>query len=393
MKGLDIVILGLSLSSSWGNGHATTYRALVRALHERGHRVLFLERDVPWYADHRDLPEPDFCRLALYGSLDELKRTHSAAARSADAVIVGSYVPDGISVGRWAQQAAGGVVAFYDIDTPITLAKLRAGGADAEYISRELIPGYDLYLSFAGGPVLEELESSFGSPCARPLLCSVDAERYAPAAQGSSEGRSRGARHGKEWALGYLGTYSDDRQPGLEALLLDVARSMPVRRFIVAGPSYPADVRWPANVERIEHLPPDAHREFYLNQHATLNLTRAAMRKTGYAPSVRLFEAAACGTPIISDWWPGLEELFVPGEQILVARRTEDVVAGLVRSPKELDRIGRRGRARVLAEHTSEHRARQLERWLAQARGVAAPASVAGSGRPLSALRARETTA
>lgn len=381
MSGLDIVILGLSLSSSWGNGHATTYRALVRALQGLGHRVLFLERDVPWYAEHRDLPDPPYCRLKLYRSTEELQRVYASAVRSADAVIVGSYVPDGIRVGRWAQETAAGVVAFYDIDTPITVSSLRRGdaaassagaaheGGEVSYICRELIPGYDLYLSFAGGPVLTELETAFGSPCARALLCSVDIERYAPPNGSSRRVAQAGANgHGrKKWALGYLGTYSDDRQPGLEELLLNVARRMPNERFVVAGPKYPRSIRWPANVDRIEHLPPAEHQAFYWDQAATLNLTRAAMRRTGHAPSVRLFEAAACGTPIISDVWPGLTDLFTPGEEILLARRSEDVLEALQRSAVELEQIGRRGRERVLSEHTSVHRARQLERWLHEA--------------------------
>jgi spore maturation protein CgeB len=134
---LRLVVLGLSLSSSWGNGHATTYRALLKAFAERGHDILFLERDVPWYRAHRDLAHPDYCRLAFYRSLAELKKRARSVAE-ADAVIVGSYVPDGVAVGRWAQRTARSVVAFYDIDTPVTLAKLERG--DHEYLSPDLIP-------------------------------------------------------------------------------------------------------------------------------------------------------------------------------------------------------------------------------------------------------------
>ena len=94
----DLVILGLSLSSSWGNGHATTFRALIRGLQTHGQRVLFLERDVPWYAENRDLPDPDFCRLAYYKSVDELVARYAADLTGAGGVIVGSYVPDGVAV-------------------------------------------------------------------------------------------------------------------------------------------------------------------------------------------------------------------------------------------------------------------------------------------------------
>jgi len=204
---MKLVVLGLSLSSSWGNGHATTYRALLRAFAQRGHEVLFLERDVPWYASHRDLSDPDYCRLALYRDLDELRSRWREEVATADAVIVGSFVPDGVAVGRWAQETARGVVAFYDIDTPVTLAKLAAG--DTEYVSPAIIPGYQLYLSFTGGPTLGELERRYGSPAARALYCSVDAEAYRPMTVAS------------RWDLSYLGTYSSDRQPTLERLLLE----------------------------------------------------------------------------------------------------------------------------------------------------------------------------
>ena len=347
---MRIVVLGLTLSSSWGNGHATTFRALLAALAARGHDILFLERDVPWYAAHRDLAAPRFCQLAFYRDLAELE-TWGGLVASADVVVVGSYVPEGVRVGRFVQESATGVRAFYDIDTPITLAKLAAG--DFEYLSPELIPGYDVYLSFTGGPTLDLLEQRYGSPAARALYCSVDPALYAPT----------GAR--KRWDLSYLGTYSGDRQPTLERLLLEPARAMPERRFVVAGPQYPADIVWPANVERIEHLPPAEHAAFYSASRLTLNVTRADMIAAGWSPSVRLFEAAACGTPIISDIWDGIESLFAPGRDILLAKDASAVEAALVRH--DLEAIGTNGRDRVLATHTAERRAAQLDDHLVEA--------------------------
>ena len=345
---LDIVILGLSITSSWGNGHATTYRGLVRALDDHGHRVHFLERDVPWYAGHRDLPEPPYGRTILYDALEALKDRHTALVREADLVVVGSYVPDGVAVGTWVTETARGATAFYDIDTPVTLAKLRRN--DHEYLAPELIPRYDLYLSFSSGPLLDHLEQAYGSPAARPLHCAVDPALYGPEAQP--------IRHD----LGYMGTYSDDRQPPLERMLLDPARQWTDGRFIVAGPQYPASVDWPPNVDRVEHLPPSVHREFYNAQRFTLNITRADMIEVGYAPSVRLFEAAACGTPIISDYWEGLETFFTPGEEILISRSADDTLRYLRELTDDARRaIGRRARDRVLRHHTSAHRAAELE--------------------------------
>ncbi|HEX8231956.1 MAG TPA: glycosyltransferase [Caulobacteraceae bacterium] len=352
---MRLVVLGLSLSSSWGNGHATTYRALLKAFAARGHDILFLERDVPWYrGEHRDLPNPDFCELQFYDSLADLEG-FQGEVEAADAVIVGSYVPEGVEVGRWAQRTASGPVAFYDIDTPVTLAKLERG--DFEYLSPEIIPGYDVYLSFTGGPTLLRLEQQYGSPAARPLYCSVDAGAYRP------------LEIPRRWDLSYLGTYSDDRQPTLERLLIEPARRLPHLKFCVAGPQYPDGIDWPTNVERLEHVPPADHPAFYAASRYTLNVTRRDMIAAGYSPSVRLFEAAACACPIISDIWEGIETLFEPGREIVLAEAS-DAVTELLRDTDEARRnaLAQGARRRVLAGHTAAHRAEELERALTNAR-------------------------
>jgi spore maturation protein CgeB len=354
LAALDIVVLGLSLTSSWGNGHATTYRALVRALAARGHRVLFLERDVPWYAENRDLPAPPYARVALYSGIEELNDRFAADVRRADLVIVGSYVPQGRDVAAWALATARGVTAFYDIDTPVTVAALVDG--TCEYVTPALVPRFDLYLSFTGGPMLRRLERSLGAQRARALYCAFDADSYFPEEQPPT------------WDLGYMGTYSADRQPALEALLVEPARRAPQGRFIVAGPLYPGDLRWPQNVQRTSHLAPGEHRAFYCRQRFTLNVTRAAMAAAGHSPSVRLFEAAACATPIISDVWPGLEGLFVPGEEIVLARDAADTLRALAEIDEDQRRrLGAGARRRVLAQHTAGHRATELEAYFQEA--------------------------
>jgi spore maturation protein CgeB len=338
-----IVLLGLSITSSWGNGHATNYRALVRALAARGHDVLFLERDAPWYAAHRDLPESPCGRTALYGSLDELRQEHAAELAGADLVLVGSYVPDGIAVASWVLDAAGGTVAFYDIDTPVTVAALERGRC--EYLEPELLPRFDLYLSFSGGPILDRLERRFGVQRPVAFHCFVDPEAHRP------------VEAERRWDAGYLGTYGADRQPALERLVLEPARSRPDLRFVAAGPQYPPEVAWPANVERIEHLPPPQHSHFYAQQRLTVSVTREDMRRAGWSPSVRLFEAAACAVPVVTDFWPGLERFFEPDREILV----EDTLARLALDEDDLRAVGERARARVLAEHTAAHRVQALE--------------------------------
>lgn len=361
MTPLRFVFLGLSITSSWGNGHATTYRGLVRELAARGHDTLFLERDVPWYADNRDMPQPAGCRTELYRDLSDLEARFAADVAGADVVVVGSYVPDGIAVCEWALRVARGATAFYDIDTPVTLAKL--DGDRAEYVSRMQVPRFDLYLSFTGGPTLRRLEREYGARMARPLYCSVDPALYYP----------EPVDH--RWDLGYLGTYSDDRQPIVEALFMRPARALPARRFVVAGAQYPDSIVWPDNVQRITHLSPGEHRGFYNAQRFTLNVTRADMVRAGYSPSVRLFEAAACGTPIISDAWPGLSEFFEPDGEILVAGSHQDVLRYLREIP-ERDRaaLGARASRRVQAGHTAAHRAAELESYAREVLGIRAEA-------------------
>jgi spore maturation protein CgeB len=345
---VKIVFCGLSITSSWGNGHATNYRALVRELTARGHEVLFCERDVPWYAAQRDLPEPPWGRTSLYGSLEELAERHAEDVAAADLVVIGSYVPEGVAVSEWALETARGATAFYDIDTPVTLGKLRRG--DEEYLSPELVSRFDLYLSFTGGPTLERLEDEFGARRVIAFYCLVDPDAYRPLMKAP------------RWDLGYLGTYSEDRQPLLARLLIEPARRAPQMNFVVAGPQYPPEIEWPDNVERIEHIAPDDHPAFYGSQRFTLNVTRPEMRAAGWSPSVRLFEAAACEVPVISDRWEGLDQIFALDEEILVADTTDDVV-DFLREIAEEERaaIAGRARERVLGEHTAERRCEQLE--------------------------------
>lgn len=352
---LDIVFLGLSITSSWGNTHAAVYRGLVRELTRRSHRVLFLERDLPWYARRRDLPRPPYGTTALYGSLDELRDRFTGAIAAADLVVIGSFVPDGCQVASWALGAAGGVVAFYDLDTPVTLSRLVRGVH--EYIAPELVPRFDLYLSLAAGPTLGRLEREYGARRAVALHSAVDPAEFHPTA-------------GPPVAdLGTACGYSADRQHALERLLLAPARRMPDRRFVLAGPGYPLVADWPGNLTRIENLPAGEQAGFYGGLRFALNLTRRELAGTGFAPSHRVFEAAACGTPVVTDRWPGLDSYFKPGREILVVDSTEEVERILRDLPEEERRaIGERARQVVLERHTTAQRAIELERAIAERR-------------------------
>jgi spore maturation protein CgeB len=348
---MKIVIYGLTITSAWGNGHATTYRSLVKALARRGHSVVFIEKDVDWYRANRDLPAPEFCTVYLYESWTAAERSLIRDAMDADAVVVGSYFPDAIAATHALLSAGCRPVLFYDIDTPITMTQLRAHGR-CEYLEASLIPEYSAYLSFTSGPVLRELECVFGSPLAVPLLCSVDSNLYQPMPM----------REEFRCDLSYLGTYAKDRQPGLMQLLNGSAEMLPECSFLVAGAMYPEDTAWAGNVRRRTHVAPPDHPAFYSSSRFTLNLTRDDMKIAGYSPSVRLFEASACGTAILSDSWPGLEHFLTPGEEILLpldATQTAEIL--LCISDEERERIGRRARERILTQHTSGHRAREFE--------------------------------
>jgi spore maturation protein CgeB len=346
---VKIVICGLSITSSWGNGHATTYRALTRALRALGHEIVFFERDVEWYGSNRDM-RPPFCRVHLYEQWQDVVNLLRRELAAADVAMVGSFCPDGVKAIDAVLDSAAGVKAFYDIDTPITVSKLRAG--DAEYLRRDQIPGFDVYFSFTGGTMLHELQSRFGAKRAVPLYCSFDADRYG--------WREPDPRY--KCNLSYMGTYAPDRQAKLEELFCNPAQQFPQKDFLLAGPQYPSDLAWPKNVRRIVHLEPVFHPYFYSSSIFTLNLTRREMAAAGYSPSVRIFEAAGCGSAIISDLWPGLETFFTPGEEILLAQSSSDVIRYLSDiSPDEARKLGLRAQERVLAEHSSKRRAVQFE--------------------------------
>jgi spore maturation protein CgeB len=348
---MKIVILGLSITSSWGNGHATTYRSLCRALAKRGHTISFWEKDVPWYRSARDLPNPGYCKAQLYEHWHATEPKILADTSDADAVVLGSYFGDGIKAADALLSSCPAPVLFYDIDTPITMAALESKGG-CEYLRSDQLSGFSAYLSFSGGRVLERLESTFGAQEAIAFYCSVDTDAY----------RDTGKAKTPSCDLSYLGTYSPDRQEKLHRLLGLPAQELPNQEFVVAGSQYP-QMKWPRNVTWIEHIPPPEHPAFYSSSRYTLNLTRLDMVHAGFSPSVRLFEAAACGAAIISDAWEGLDEFLTPDSEVLVVEQTQEVVE-ILSHVREAERrqMGAASRERILASHTSQHRAEQFER-------------------------------
>ena len=347
---MKLVIFGLTISSSWGNGHATLWRGLCRALVRRGHRVVFFERDVPYYAAHRDLVELPGVELVLYTEWDAARAR--AALVGADVAMFTSYCPDGAAATDVVAEGTA-LKVFYDLDTPVTLDTLTQGKPVA-YLGPRGLRDFDLVLSFTGGDALQQLRDRLGARRVAPLYGHVDPDVHRPV--------SAAPQYASD--LSYLGTYAADRQEALERLFLIPATRLPERRFCIGGAQYPESFPWSSNIFFVRHLPPSEHPAFFSSSRLTLNVTRRAMAAMGYCPSGRLFEAAACGVPMLTDDWAGLDCFFTPGEEILITRDADDTIAALERSDDELRRIGRAGRERALEEHTADRRALELERAL-----------------------------
>jgi spore maturation protein CgeB len=347
---MKLVVFGLTVSSSWGNGHATLWRGLINALAERDHRVVFFERDCPYYAAHRDVHElPGAGVLHLYAEWDDAFEAGRRELADADAALVTSYCPDGVAAACLVLESHAGVRGFYDLDTPVTLAELDLGHYP-DYLVPEGLGGFDLVLSYTGGKAIDQLKSRLGARRVAPLYGHVDPEVHRPVAPQPHYRAD----------LSYLGTYAADRQRALEAFFVEPARARTEKRFVIGGAQYPMDFPWAPNIYFVRHLPPSEHPAFFSSSRLTLNVTRAAMAAMGWCPSGRLFEAAACGCTVLSDRWEGLDGFFAPGGEVIVAETREDAVAALDLSDAEIARIGRAARERTLAEHTSAHRAEEL---------------------------------
>jgi spore maturation protein CgeB len=352
---MRLTVFGLTLSSSWGNGHATLWRGLGRALADRGHKICFFERDTPYYSKNRDLTQWADGDLVFYADWPEIKEQAKAAIESSDATIITSFCPDARPASDLLWNSAKGLKIFYDLDTPVTLAEYRKNGS-VSYIPKDGLRRFDLVLSFTGGSARQELTRLLGARNVAALYGHVDPNVHRP----SSPGKTYQA------SLSYLGTFAQDRQPALERLFVEPARILPDKRFLIAGALYPDNFPWVPNMFFVQHLPPSEHATFFSSSELTLNVTRPSMAQSGFCPSGRLFEAAACQTPIVSDYWPGMEEFFEPGKEILLVNETSDVIEALFSAPDRLAELGQAGRRRVLNQHTSAHRAREFEQLLNQ---------------------------
>lgn len=355
---MKLTVFGLSISSAWGNGHATLLRGLFRSLHAEGHEVHFFEHDTAYYAAHRDAPSLPYVNIHLYSEWDESLPLIKTVLASSDVAMVTSYCPDGAAACEVVLDANRECSVFYDLDTPITLSRLSQGEVPP-YLPVDGFSGFDLVLSYTGGAALDQLSTRLGARNVASLYGWVDPANYSRVSaclEFSSD-------------LSYLGTYSIDRQKSLEELLIKPAERLVDRRFVIAGAMYPNPEQWPSTIRHFSHVAPPQHASFYSSSPLTLSVTRGTMAAMGYCPSGRLFEASACGTAVLSDWWEGLDSFFTPGEEILIATSTSEAIAALTTDSGLLAQVGARAKQRTLDCHTATHRARRLIELIEQSSG------------------------
>ena len=347
---MRIAFFGSSLVSCYWNGAATYYRGIVRALHGRGHGITFYEPDIYERQAHRDIQDPSWARVVVYPA-DQWERTVERA-RGVDVVVKATGVgANDCELEAAVVELGAPVTVFWDVDAPATLARL---DADREDPLLELLPRYDLVLTYGGGdPVVDHYRALGARDCV-PVYNALDPTTHRPAAAD--------ARF--EADLAFLGNRLPDREERVEAFFLRAAELAPRRSFLLGGAGW-GDVALRANVVWIDHVPTRDHNALNCSARAVLNVNRDSMARFGFSPPTRVFEAAGAGACLITDAWEGVELFLEPDEEVLVARdgtEVAELVEGL--DAKRARAIGKRARRRVLAEHTYDRRAELVERVL-----------------------------
>lgn len=352
--GLNIAFFGSSLVSSYWNGAATYYRGIIRALHARGHRVTFYEPDAHGRQQHRDIDDPDWAKVVVYRAEDATDVLRALQrARGADIVVKASGVGvfDGLLEREvLALRSPRTRVLFWDVDAPATLERVQA---DPDDPFRALIPRFDLVLTYGGGPRVVSAYRELGARDCVPVYNALDADTHHPVALDPDLVAD----------LGFLGNRLPDREARVGEFFFRPARLAPGQNLLLGGSGWEEGV--PANVRRLGHVSTRDHNAFNCSVRMVLNINRDSMARFGYSPPTRVFEAAGAGACLIVDAWEGIEEFLQPDSEVLVARDGEDVARYLTSIDVEQARaIGERARARLLRDHTYQHRARQLEELL-----------------------------
>jgi spore maturation protein CgeB len=350
--GLKIAFFGSSIVSAYWNGAATYYRGIVRALHGRGHRVTFYEPDAYGRQEHRDMPDPEWATVVIYPGDDENAALRAVEdARSADLVVKASGIGVFDSLLEEAVlelQEPETLVVFWDVDAPATLDRIEQDPLDP---FRELIPRYDMVLTYGGGEPVVQAYESFGARRCVPVYNALDPSTHFTV---PPDPRFHGD-------LSFLGNRLPDREARVEEFFLRAAAALPARTFLLGGSGW-GDKAMPRNVRYVGHVYTRDHNAFNSTPTAVLNVNRESMARYGFSPPTRVFEAAGAGACLITDYWEGIELFLEPGREVLVAH-TGDQVAEHLGSllPESAARIGIAARQRILSEHTYDHRAAQVE--------------------------------
>jgi spore maturation protein CgeB len=350
--GLDIAFFGSSLVSAYWNGAATYYRGIVRALHNRGHRVTFYEPNAYGRQEHRDIPDPDWARVVVYpGDTEDSALEMVEAARGADLVVKASGI--GIfdillEAAVLELQRADTLVVFWDVDAPATLDRIERDPSDP---FRPLIPRYDLVLTYGGGDPVVRAYEGFGARECVPVYNALDPATHFAV---SPDPRFTGD-------LGFLGNRLPDREARVEEFFLAAAAALPGKTFLLGGSGW-GDKRMPANVRYVGHVYTRDHNAFNCTPTAVLNVNRESMARYGFSPPTRVFEAAGAGACLMTDHWEGIELFLEPDREVIVARSGAEIAERLFSlSVTQARRLGLAAQRRIQAEHTYDHRAAQVE--------------------------------
>ncbi len=351
---MKFAFFGSSLVSAYWNGAATYYRGIIRAMQERGHEITFYEPDAYDRQKNRDMEDPEWARIKVYAATEEEMYKALEDASHADVIIKTS------GVGVFDEQLEREVlkfklqnkyVIFWDVDAPATLD--RVNESDSDYF-KDLIPQYDLILTYGGGDPVVNAYRKLGAKNCFPIYNALDPSTHHPV--------EREARF--EADLAFLGNRLPDREKRVEDFFLTPASQTPGCRFILGGNGW-HDKPMSANINYIGHVFTRDHNALNCSPKAVLNISRDSMAKYGFSPATRVFEAAGAGACIITDYWIGIETFFEPGKEILVARsgdEVKEILSGL--SKEQAEQIGQAALKKVLAEHTYTHRAAELDRIL-----------------------------
>lgn len=349
---MKLAFYGSSLLSSYWNGAATYYRGIIKGLAALGYEVTFYEPDVYDRQQHRDIEPPDWCRVVVYAGTHEALEQAAAEARTADIVVKASGVgfEDELLLERvMAHASPGALRLFWDVDAPATLRELRT---DPKHPLRRMLPRFDAVLTYGGGNPVVAAYRDLGADLCVPIYNAADPKTHHPV----------GAVDRLVGDLAFLGNRLPDRESRVEEFFLEPAARLGNRSFVLGGAGW-GDRKLPPNVRYLGHVPTADHNAFNCSPLAVLNISRDSMAETGFSPATRVFEAAAAGSCLITDYWTGIEQFFLPGEEILVARDGQDVAAIIeALTPEDARQMGAFARARVLGSHTYEIRAREADR-------------------------------